>query len=311
MLLVKSLLSHILLTKPDKLPPVLEKFLWAAAPDWWVTPAEGPFNHVWLLGGLEQVSYAVQGRVDFIQELRDYLDQGAQGISGIEALALVWFALSLASAIWTWFHLSTRLTQVAPVMKISWILVMFVLGTLGLWAYVTYDRGYGHQAALGEFPRPLWVQVLSATLGTVGFGMSTMIAVAFLLAYFGLPLFTFSGFFFWLGSPMTQSIFWSYLAALVVNMFVFVPLMLMSKEASAYRDTLRDNALTVFISMTSISIGMMGAMWLLQMRGLTVMPEEENLIWWATVWAANIVGLVTGYIGNWSLVVRGRKIGTM
>ncbi|MCF8012129.1 MAG: DUF4396 domain-containing protein [Clostridiales bacterium] len=301
----------LLLTKSEKLPSQVQKFLWSLSPDWWVTPAEGPFNHLWLLGGLEQISYAVQGRVDFIQELRDYLDQGDQGVSGIDALALVWFALALASAIWTWFHLSTRLTQVDPFMKISWILVMLVLGPVGLWAYYTCYRGYDHQTVLGQFPRPLCVQVLSATLGTVGFGMSTMVAAAFLLAYFGMPLFTVPGFFFWLGSPMTQSIIWSYLVALIVNMFLFVPLMLRAKESSSYSDTVRDNTLTVFISMTSISIGMMSAMWLLQMRGLTVMPEEENLIWWGTVWAANLVGLVTGYIGNWPLVVKGRKIGTM
>ncbi len=301
----------LLFTSADKLTAQTEKFLWSTTPDWWVTPAEGPFNHTWVLGGPTQVSYAVQGRVDFIQEMRDYLDQGDQGISGIEALALVWFALSLACAIWTWFHLSTRLTQVAPFMKLSWLLVMLVLGPVGLWSYYICYRGYNHQVALGEFPRPLWVQVLSATLGTVGFGMSTMVTVAFLLAYFGLPLFILQGPLFWLGSPMTQSILWSYLAALAVNIFIFVPLMLRSKEPSAYWDTVRDNALTVFFSMTAISIGMMSAMWLMQMRGLTVMPEEENIIWWATVWGANIIGLITGYIGNWPLVVRGRKIGTM
>ena|GEM_PF-906408 len=301
----------LLYTSADRLSAQTEKFLWSTTPDWWVTPAEGPFNHTWILGEPSHVSYAVQGRVDFIQELRDYLDQGDQGISGIDALALVWFALALACAAWTWFHLSTRLTQAGPFMKLSWMLVMLVLGPIGLWSYYVCYRGYNHQVAMGEFPRPLWVQVLSATLGTVGFGMSTMVTVAFLLAYFGLPLFILEGPLFWLGSPMTQSILWSYLAALAVNIFIFVPLMLRSKEPSAYRDTVRDNALTVFFSMTAISIGMMGAMWLMQMRGLTVMPEEENLTWWATVWGANIIGLITGYIGNWPLVVRGRKIGTM
>lgn len=301
----------LLLTEPDHLPAATEKLLWSTAPDWWVTPAEGPFNHTWIAGGLDEVSYAVQARADFIQEIRAYLDQGAQGISGSEALAIVWFALSLAAALWVWFHLSTRLTQLAPFMKISWVLVMLVLGPVGLWAYYTCYRGYGHQTVLGEFPRPLWVQVLSATLSTIGFSIPTMLATAFLIAFFGMPLFVIPGFFFWLGSPMTQSIIWSYLAALLVNMFIFVPLMLRAKERSSYRDTVRDNALTVFISMTSISIGMMAAMWLLQMKGLPVMPKEEHILWWGTAWAANIIGLFTGYIGNWSLVVRGRKIGTM
>lgn len=306
-----SLFGPLLLTHADKLPPETEKFLWSVAPDWWVTPAEGPFNHVFILGGPENISYAVQGRVDFTQEIRDYLDQGDQGISGIEALTIVWYALSLASAAMVWFHLSTRLTQVSPFMKLSWVLVMLVLGPAGLWAYYTCYRGYSHQTALGKFIRPLWVQVLSATLGTLGFGMPVMVATAFLLALFGLPLLLFGGFFFWLGSPMTQAIIWSYLAALISLTFIFVPLMLRAKEPSAYRDTIRDNALTVFLSMTFISVGMMGIMWLLQMRGLSVMPEEETLVWWGTVYAANLAGLATGYIGNWSLVVRGRKKGSM
>ncbi|MDW7683828.1 MAG: DUF4396 domain-containing protein [Bacillota bacterium] len=295
----------------DKLPVALEKFYFDVKPDWWVTPAEGPYNHTWIMGSTDNISYGVQGRVNFLQEISDYESQGDQAVSGLEAMTIVWYALALAGAIWTWFHLSTHLFQLSPFMKFAWILVVMALGPVGLWAYYRCYRGYTHQVASGEFRRPLWVQTLAATCSTLGFGMPTMTATAFLLTLFGLPLFLSRGPLFLFGTPMMQAIIWSYLAALVVNIFLFVPVMLSLKEDSAYRDTVGSNWLTVIISMTFITIGMMGTMWWIMMEYLEMMPEEENILWWGSIYAANLAGLAIGYIGNWLLVVRNEKKGTM
>jgi hypothetical protein len=301
----------LMVNSANKLPVALEKFYFDVKPDWWVTPAEGPYNHTWIMGSTKQVSYAVQGRVNFVQEISNYENQGDQGVSGLEALAIVWYALALAGAIWTWFHLTTHLFQLSPFMKLAWVLVVLALGPVGLWAYYRCYRGYTHQVASGEFRRPIWVQTLAATCSTLGFGMPTMTATAFILTLFGLPLFLSRGPLFIFGVPMAQSIIWSYLAALVVNMFISVPLMLSLKEDSTYYDTVRANWLTVFISMTFITIGMMGTMWWVMMEYLEMMPAEENILWWGSIYAANLAGLAVGYLGNWLLIVRGEKKGTM
>ncbi|GAB6179904.1 hypothetical protein JCM14036_12230 [Desulfotomaculum defluvii] len=82
----------LLLTDSTKVPSSLEKFLWSTAPDWWVTPAEGPFNHTYILGDLKDISYGVQGRVDFISELRSYISQMEQGVSGSDHNDMVMIA---------------------------------------------------------------------------------------------------------------------------------------------------------------------------------------------------------------------------
>ena len=308
----KGLFGPLLLTsEANRLPAALEKFYFETSTDWWVTPAEGPYNHTWLLGSTDKISYPVQGRLNFLQEITNYENQGNQGISGLEALTIVWYAFAVCGAIWTWFHLSTRLFQLPPFMKIIWVLVVLSLGVVGLWAYYTCYKGYGHQVASGEFPRPLWVKVLAATCSTIGTGMPTMIGAGFILVFLGAPLLLNRGPLFVLTGPMFQTVFWSYVAAIIINAFIFVPIMLAFKENSRYWDTIKANWLTVVLSMTAISIGMMSTMWWIMMEYLAMMPEEANLLWWGSMYAANIVGLLTGYIGNWALVIRGEKKGTM
>jgi len=301
----------LVIPEENKVPPALEKFYFQTSPNWWVTPAEGPYNHTWIIGDTKRISYPVQGRLNFLQEISSYDDLGSQGVSGLEALTIVWYALSCAGAILVWFHLTTRMFQLSPFMKFAWVLVVLSLGPVGLWAYFKSYRGYAHQVATGEFIRPLWVQVLTATCSTMGFGIPVMVGTAFILAFFGLPLFFSRGPLFGLGSPMSQSVIWSYLTALFTNGLIFVPLMLAFKEKSGYWNTVRANWLTVVISMTAISIGMMTSMWWFMMEYLEMMPEEENLLWWGSMYAASLVGLATGYLGNWVLVIRGEKKGTM
>ncbi len=294
-----------------RLPLALEKFYFTTKPDWWVTPAEGPYNHTWILGNTEQISYSQQGRVNFLEEISDYQSKGSQGISGLESITLIWYVLSIVCALLAWAHLSTRMFQLSPFMRLGWILLMLALGPIGLWAYYISYRGYGHQTAKGDFLRPRWVEVLAATCSTLGFGMPVMILTAFAMTYWGLPLILNRGPLFIFTGPMFQSILWSYVAAILVNSLLFVPLMLAFKENSTYWDTVKDNFITVFWSMTSISAGMMPVMWWIMMKYLPMMPREENLLWWGSMYASSLAGLLTGYIGNWPLVIGGRKKGTM
>ncbi len=306
----REIFGPLLFISSEQVPIAAEKFYFDVKPDWWVTPAEGPYNHTWILGSSKVISYPVQGRINFLQEISNYETQGDQGMSGIEALTLVWYFLSIAGALWVWAHLSTHLFMLSPFMKLAWILLVLAAGPFGIWAYYMCYRGYAHRVAYGEFRRPLWIQSLAATCSTAGYGIPIMISIAFILTYFGLPLFLDREFLFVLGTPMFQSVLWSYLGTIFINALVFVPLMLSLKEDSSYWNTVQSNWLTVVISMTSISIGMMTAMWLLMM-GLDMRPEESNLNWWAVMYTANLIGIAAGYIGNWVLVAYGEKKGTM
>lgn len=306
-----KIFGPLIYTEQNFVPALVEKLYFNVKPDWWQTPAEGPYNHSWILGNADHISYAAQGRLNFLQEISSYQTMGDEGLSGIETLALVWYLSALACALWIWCHLSTRLFQLSPFMKIAWVLLALVLGPVGLWAYYTCYRGYAHQVARGEFPRPRWVQVLAATCSTAGFGLPIMISIAFILTYAGLPLLFMRNSWYFLGGPMVQSVIWSYLGTLLINAFLFVPLMLAFKENSSYWGTVKSNWLTVFISMTSISMGMMSVMMLLMMVYLDMMPEQSNLNWWFSMYVSSLVGILSGYIGNWILVVRGEKKGTM
>lgn len=304
-----SVFGPLLLTSQEKPPAIVEKYLWENRPEWWVTPAEGPYTMTWVLGENDDVDYSVQARTDFATEIQNYEDQGPQGLSGLEALFLVLMFWNMASAAFMYFHMTTHLTQINPFMKIAWVLLGLVLGLAAVIAYYLAYRGYYHQTAMGEWRRPLWVQVMVATLMTLAFGSALMVVGSFFLALRGFPLNIFRGPLYILGTPMLQNVLWAYFVAIVGNAFIFVPMMVRMNEDSSYWDSVRDNLLPVFVSMTAITIGMMSTMWWLQMEYLVTMPEEENLLWWGTMYIGIYVGFLTGYAANWPLVTAKLKKG--
>lgn len=301
----------VLLTDAQSLPASLENYFWQTKSEWFVTPTEGPYNHTFIFGNQEQISFPVQARLDFIEEINTYMMQGDQGVSALDGIVLVWLTLAVASAVWLWCHITTRKSNLSPYMKYGWTLLSLTLGPLAIYSYYLAYRGYTHQVSQTQYIRPFWVQAVAATLSTLAYGAPTMILTGFILSINGLPLVQLDNPLFIIGNPMVLSMVASYVAGYVVLAFLFVPLMLMTNEQSSYLDTVHDNLLVVFVSMTGISIGMLGGMWWLMMEYLPMMAEESNLLWWGVLSASTILGAFTGLIFNWPLVAHGRKKGDM
>ncbi len=301
----------ILYTNSNFLPAIIEKYYWQLKPDFWVTPTEGPYNHTWIIGNLNDINFPVQGRVDFLQEIQPYESLGEQGMSGLEMIGLIWLITTFTSAIWIFVHLFIRLPLVSYLMKLAWILLVLITGPLGIWIYYQAYKGYDTKVSVGEWPRPLWVQGLVATISSLSFGASIMIISQFFLLRNGWPQLFRRGDFFVIGNSMLQTMLISYLLALIINSTLFMPVMLRMGTRLNYIDAIKKSLLPVILSMTTVSLGMMGLMWWLQMEYLPMMPEESELLWIFTIQIATIVGLLVAYPININLVRRGLKKGKM
>ncbi|QLG62111.1 DUF4396 domain-containing protein [Halorarum salinum] len=300
----------LLVNEDGSLPAVTENYAWQTQPAWFSTPAEGPFNHLFAMGSTEEVSWVSQGRLDYAVEITQYRHQGA-GLSPLESLAAVWAAFSLLGSSFVFAHSRHRLPEMNDWTKMVWPLFTLVLGPFGLGLYwlsyrgrqiVTTDQG-------PRVLRPYWLRAATATAMGVGFAASTMIATAFLLNYFGIPMLVIDGPLFWLGNAMTLLIVIVYVVAFLVSWLVFHIPMLMDSQGLDTRSAAEQGAKIVAVSMTSVSIGMMGGMWVLMMLNLEMMPGDDNILWFGVMAFATLVGFLIAWPVNGLLVRRNLKPG--
>jgi peptidoglycan/LPS O-acetylase OafA/YrhL len=136
-----------------------------------------------------------------------------------------------------------------------------------------------------------------------------MIAVGFLLNYFGIPMLVLDGPLFWLGNAMTVLIVLVYVIAFLVSWLVFhIPMLKDSRGMDTGKATKR-GAKIVAVSMTSVSVGMMGGMWLIMMLNLPMMPGDDNILWFGVMVFATLVGFVIAWPVNGLLVRKNLKPG--
>jgi len=172
----------------QELPQVVNNYIWSQRAGFWVTPAEGPFHHFFVLGGPELISFPAQGQADYAVEIGPYLGKGV-GMSGIDLLAAVWVALGIASAVWILFHEHKFLPQQNWVMRMAWPLMAMMSGPFGIpLYYLAYTRPLIQSGKMTLWDRPLWLQGMVATVSAVGFGASIMIVSGWLVTFFGAPL---------------------------------------------------------------------------------------------------------------------------
>jgi len=314
-LALKGKIGPLLWTEGDKLSTLTENYLWKMKPNFWVTPAEGPFNNVWILGTQKQINYGVQSRADFAQEIQSYEMMGEQGVGGLDVLSIIYLLSSLGGALWITFHLFLRMSGLFILTKLMWILAVLLLGPIGIYFYiVSYkDRPWMKMNNNLMWLRPLWNQVIVATIMGLAFGAASMVATGYLIAARGMFLIPFEGRagLYLLGNPMIVNMIFSYIGAFILNSVIFMPTMMMRMRKLSYLEAFKNSLLTVFISMTSVSIGMMISMWWLHMVYSPMMPEENHVLWWGFMQLATLIGLLTAYIPNTFLVKYGRKMGTL
>lgn len=303
----------LLWTSSDKLSPLTENYLWKMKNNFWVTPAEGPFNNVWIIGDESLINFGIQARVDYTQEIESYEMMGEQGVGGLDVLSIISILISIGGALWISFHLFLRMKEIFILTKIMWILTALLLGPIGLWLYVIShkDRPWMKMNNNKIWQRPLWNQTAVATIMGVAFGACAMISAAYIISSMGMFLIPFSGGygFFLFGNPMILQMIIVYIIGFILNSMVFMPAMLMRMRKLSYIEAFKNSVPTVLISMTSVSIGMMISMWWLHMVYSPMMPEENHVLWWGFMQLATLIGAAIAYIPNWFLVRYGRKMG--
>ncbi|WP_459191894.1 DUF4396 domain-containing protein [Halosimplex sp. J119] len=301
----------LLLTHADGgLPAVTENFLWRSQAAWFSTPAEGPYNHLFVTGPLEEVSWVSQARGDYAVEITPYRLQGA-GMSPLDALSAVWAAFGLLGASFVFVHARRRLSRTNRWTRMVWPLLTLVLGPVGLALYWSAYRGREViQTENGpRVVRPYWLRAATATAMGVGFAGTTMVATAFVLTYFGMPLAVFEGRLFALGSSMVLTMAVVYVVAFLVSWVVFHVPMIQDSMGMGRQDAARHGLLTVAVSMTSVSVGMMTMMYVLMMLNLPMMPGDDSILWYGVMAFSVLVGFLVAWPVNGLLVRRRIKPG--
>ena len=301
----------ILLVHEDgTLPAITENYLWRTQSSFFQTPAEGPFNHVFALGPLEEVSWVSQARSDYAVEITPYRLQGA-GMSPLDALSAAWAAFSLLGATFVYTHSRHRIPEMNDWTKLVWPLFTLVLGPIGFGFYWLSYRGREIVERDGKkhVVRPYWLKAASATAMGVAFAASTMIAVGFLLTYFGMPLVVFESPLFALGSSMVLLIAITYVIAFLVSWLVFHIPMFQDSFDLDLGDAARRSLLAVGVSMTSVSVGMMTMMWVLMMLNLPMMPGDDAILWFGVMVFSTLVGFLIAWPVNGLLVRKNVKPG--
>ena len=306
----------LLFTERNRIPAVVDNHLWRQRPIFAGTPAEGPFNHVWVVGSFDRIAYEPQAWADYSQEIEQYMTLSDSAVSGYEALGIGWLALSIASAIWILFHSIKRLPDVMPMMKAAWTIFALLLGPIALWLYVLsyHRRKKMKHEGMVMWERPLWLQTVSATVMMFAFDMMLMCLAVFLVAYFGFPIIRFNGSFYWLGSSMFLMMVLMYVIALIVMMLVFhTPMTMHEQKIKSYGKAFIVGLPMMIATMSVESLGMMPTMWWQQMIFLPAMqmPTGDDFTMWTTLLFSVFIGLLVVLPFNYWMVKRGKKMGMM
>jgi hypothetical protein len=295
-----------------ELPAIVNNYLWSQRAAFWVTPSEGPFHHFWILGDSAQISFPAQSQADYAVEIGPYVGKGA-GASGIDMLATMWVVFGLASALWIAFHEMKFLPHQMWVMRLAWPMLALVIGPFGiLFYYLAYRRPVIKRGQMWMWDRPLWLQALVSTIGSVGFGGPLMVATGFVFTFFGMPLLANDvPYLFWLGTPMVLLMMANFVVAVLFSWPFFQTPMLSMFYGLPFMKTLPKALPVVLASMASVSLAMFPGMWWLMMMHIPMMPTEESILWFGVMFFTVFMGLLVAWPFNYIFVRVQRKSGLM
>ncbi len=312
--LSKSNAAALLYASDDgSLPGVTDRYLWKQRADFYVTPAEGPFRHLWVVGN--RISYASQARMDHALEKGPYPSYGTTAFGPMEGLLVVFMAWGIASGIFVLVHSTRALPHVPLGMRIAWISTATLVPVLGILLYfAAYRRPQpASSSPHPEFIRPPSIQSAAATVMGFGYGAPVMIVIAFLFLYFGLPLFYGEWaegwrFLFGAGMPIMMFVMWAGAILLAWPLAQF-PMHLALMPGMKRRKLLKRTFVITAVSMTAVSLGMMTTAWWMQMYKLPMMPGEDEILFFGAMWLASFIGFLIAWPLNYPLVRTGLKMG--
>ena len=306
----------LLFTERDRLPAVVDNYLWRQRPIFASTPAEGPFNHIWIVGSFDRIAYGTQAWADYSQEIEQYMTLSDSAVSGYEALGISWMILSVACAIWILFHAVKRMADIIPMMKAAWVIFALMLGPIALWLYILsyHRRKKMKHEGMTMWERPVWLQTVGATVMMFAFDMMLMCLAVFLVAYIGFPIIRFNGPLYFVGTSMFLMMVLMYLIALIVMMLVFhTPMTMHERKINSYGRAFMAGLPIMIATMSVESLGMMPTMWWQQMFFLPAMqmPTNDDFTMWSTLLFSVFVGFLVVLPFNYWMVKRGKKMGLM
>lgn len=294
-------------------PAATDRYVWAQRADWFVTPAEGPFRHFWVVG--DRLSYAAQSRLDLSIEKAPYASMGPVALGPMEALLLVFIALGVCGGVFVLLHGVRLLPEVPLAMRLAWAYTATLLPILGV---ILYLAAYRRPRADGDggmvsWLRPPSIQAAAATAMGFGYGAPLMIAIGFGFLWFGFPLFfgewaDSAAYLAGAGMPiMMAGMFFG--AVLIAWPLVQWPMkaMMAHDPAKAARMAL----VVTTISMLAVSLGMMTTSWWMLMLHIPMMPKEDELLFFGAMWLASSVGFLVAWPLNWPMVRASMKSGGM
>jgi hypothetical protein len=295
------------------LPGATDRYVWSQRADWFVTPAEGPFRHMWIVG--DRVSYAAHGRLDLAPEKSPYLSLGEPALGPMEALLLVFIVFGIAGAMFVAVHGRRLLPDVMAPQRIAWILTALLLPILGVLLYLAaYRRPRVTHERMPHWIRPSSIQAAAATAMGFGYGAPLMIVIGYAFVYFGFPLFFgewANGWVFAAGAGMPLMMTGMYvLAVLVAWPLAQMPMAAMMQSAGPREVAWRTLGVTA-LSMAAVSLGMMTTAWWMLMAHSPMMPKEDQILWFGSMWLASTIGFLIAWPLNWPMVRARLKSGAM
>lgn len=314
--MAKSNNASLLYAKEDgSLPAILDHYAFSIRTDWMVSPSEGPFRHFWLVSN--RIGYASQGRLDFAVEKAEYPSKGAVALGETEALLLMLVIWGVASAIFVWVHATWFLPMVRMPVKIAWGLTSLMLPVLGPALYINSYRKPAWEEKEGEYRwiRPHSLQSATATAMGFGYGAPLMVAIGFILVWFGFPIFfpaAIDNNLFWLGAGMPLMMFAMYILAVLIAWPMVQYPMKRSMMPGMTDKMIRKMAfITTALSMLAVSAGMMTTSWYMLMNRFPMMPKEDDSLWFGSMWLASFAGFLVAWPVNWIFIRKHLKPGNV
>lgn len=295
------------------IPAETDMYMWSQRSDWMVTPSESPFRHFFIVS--DNISYASHARIDFSVEKSEYASYGAVALGPMDAIAIVFLMAGICGAILVFVHSVYFIPEVNLSIKIAWFLGTILLPVLGPVLYFSaYRRPVYENGKMIRFLRPNNIQSASATIMGFGYGAPLMIAVAYIFAFFGFPIFFpewFGGYTFWLGAGMPFMMIMMYvLAVLIAWPLVQFPMKQMMMDMSKNK-LLWISLKVTAVSMFFVSLGMMSFNWWMMMWHINMMPHEDDILWFFSIAMASFVGFVVAWPFNWMMIRKKLKPGNL
>ncbi|MBI2778107.1 MAG: DUF4396 domain-containing protein [Chloroflexi bacterium] len=214
-------------------------------------------------------------------------------LAWIDVVLLGWFALTLVSVAYV-ARDAYRNNPELTVMKWGWTLVTLYLGPIGFFLYVLSCKE-PFRGTHDAFVTPPWKQALGSTIHCVAGDATGIIVAAAITGALGLP--------------MGIDLVIEYVGGFGFGLLIFQALFMRDMMGGSYPAAVRRTVLPEWLSMNFMMAGMFPTMVILMMgRDMRAMDPTE-LVFWGTMSAAVLVGLVVAFPINWWMVDKGLKHG--